>query len=86
MKAKQKKSLSRNAIQFVKLQLSGNVLFWGTIVGSIVLHEIFGLKKIVAVAIASAFFYIVFFLLDKHWVFSTKTGKNKTQDEIVRFT
>ncbi|NCU31238.1 hypothetical protein EOM57_05635, partial [Candidatus Saccharibacteria bacterium] len=33
-----------------------------------------------------AFFYIVFFLLDKHWVFSTKTGKNKTQDEIVRFT
>ncbi|NCU40710.1 hypothetical protein EOL73_03065, partial [Candidatus Saccharibacteria bacterium] len=86
MKAKQKKSLSRNAIQFVKLQLSGNVLFWGTIVGSIVLHEVFGLKKIVAVAIASAFFYIVFFLLDKHWVFSTKTGKNKTQDEIVRFT
>ncbi|NCU30902.1 hypothetical protein EOM57_03795, partial [Candidatus Saccharibacteria bacterium] len=84
MKTKKKKSSS--FWQFVKLQLSGNVLFWGTIVGSIVLHEVFGLKKIVAVAVASAFFYIVFFLLDKHWVFSTKTGKNKTQDEIVRFT
>ena len=67
------------------MQLSGNVLFWGTIVGSIVLHEVLGVGKIWSVAIASAVFHVVFFLLDKHWVFSTKTGKNKTQKEIVRF-
>lgn len=71
--------------QFIRLQLSGNVLFWGTIVGSIVLHEVLGIEKLMSVAIASAGFHVVFFMLDKHWVFSTKTGKDKTTGEVIRF-
>lgn len=82
---KQKTKKRESIWQFIKLQLSGNVLFWGTIFGSITLHEVFGLKKMLSVAVASAAFYVVFFLLDKHWVFSTKTGKRKSQDEIARF-
>ena len=71
--------------EFIRLQLAGNVLFWGTLGGSLLLHEVFGVREIVAVAIASAVFHVVFFMLDKHWVFSTKTGKQKTQSEVVRF-
>lgn len=82
MKQKNKKS---SIWQFVKLQLSGNVLFWGTVIGSIFFHEVVGMSKLVSVALASAIFHVVFFLLDKHWVFSTKTGKDKTRNEIVRF-
>ena len=82
---KQKPKEPSSVWQFVRLQLSGNVLFWGTIVGSIFFHEVLGVAKLVSVAAASAIFHVVFFLLDKHWVFSTKTGKNKTEGEVVRF-
>lgn len=85
MKAKTKKSLLRNAWQFIKLQLAGNILFWGTYVGYFIADNVFHSKSWLALAIPSICAHILFFIVDRNWVFSDKTGKRKTKDEIVRF-
>lgn len=85
MKKKQKKSLIKTAIEFIKLQIAGNILFWGTYVGFFVLHEVFHWHSVVALASASIVAHGLFFIADKEWVFSDKTGKRKTGDEITRF-
>lgn len=85
MKAKTKKSLFQNILQFIKLQLAGNILFWGTYIGYAVADNVFHTKSVLAVAVPSVLAHILFFIVDRNWVFSDKTGKRKTTDEIVRF-
>ena len=85
MKAKTKKSLLRNIVQFIKLQLAGNILFWGTYIGYAVADNVFHTKSILAVAVPSVLAHIVFFIVDRNWVFSEKTGKRKTSGELLRF-
>lgn len=85
MNAKTKRLLLKNAAQFVRLQLAGNVLFWGTFAGSAFFDKVMHWPSLLAVAVASLFANVAFFILDKNWVFSEKTGKKKTSDEIVRF-
>lgn len=71
--------------EFVKLQLAGNVLFWVTYLGSACLLELMHWPSLPALALASIVAHILFFVIDKKWVFSTKTGKKKTSNEIRRF-
>ena len=85
MKKKQKQNLVRRAWEFVKLQLSGNILFWGGLGGTAFFKEFIGLPSVWALALGNIIAYVVFFLVDKHWVFSDKTGKRKASDEIFRF-
>lgn len=85
MKSKTKKSLWKSAAQFIKLQLAGNVLFWGTYLGYAFADNVLHTKSAWALAIPSILAHILFFILDKNWVFSEKTGTQKTTDEIVRF-
>lgn len=75
----------KNLIQFIKLQLAGNILFWGTLIGSFVLLEVFGQTEFVSLVIASVISHALFFIADKEWVFND-TGKNrKSSAEIGRF-
>jgi len=85
MTGKHKKTLVKYAIDFIKLQLSGNILFWGTYLGYFLLHEILHWSDILALATASIIAHIFFFLANKEWVFDDKTGKRKTSGEVVRF-
>jgi putative flippase GtrA len=85
MNKRQKKSLLKLTIEFIKLQLAGNVLFWGTYVGYFVLHTLMGWSELSGLATASIFAHLLFFVADKEWVFDDKTGKRKTPDEIFRF-
>lgn len=85
MKKKQKKSLIKLAIEFVKLQLAGNILFWGTYIGYFLLHELRNWPDVWALATASIFAHFLFFIANKEWVFDDKTGKRKTSSEIKRF-
>ena len=85
MGAKRKKSIWQDVIQFVKLQLAGNILFWGGLLGTALCREVFHLSSVWALAVGSLLAYGVFFLVDENWVFSDKTGKRKTGGEIVRF-
>jgi len=85
MNRTRKKSLLKLAIEFIKLQLAGNILFWGTYAGYFVLHTLFGWAEVSALASASLFAHLLFFIANKEWVFDDKTGKRKTSSELVRF-
>lgn len=85
MNRKRKKSLIKLAFEFIKLQLAGNVLFWVTYVGFFVLHELLHWPDAAALATASGIAHIVFFLINKEWVFSDKTGRRKTSSEVAKF-
>lgn len=80
-----KKNLTRLAIDFVKLQLAGNVLFWGTYIGYLLLNNVYHWDELPALLLASALAHGLFFVVDKEWVFADKTGRRKTKVEAVRF-
>jgi putative flippase GtrA len=73
-----------NLIQFIKLQLAGNILFWGTYIGFFVLHELLDMPEISALALASIVAHVLFFIADSEWVFA-KSGERKSRGEITRF-
>lgn len=85
MNKRRKKSLIKIAIEFIKLQLAGNILFWVTYAGFFVLHELLGWADLSALATASIVAHLCFFIADKEWVFNDKTGQRKTGVEVVRF-
>ena len=85
MNAKTKKSLLRNIWQFIRLQLAGNILFWGTYVGYAIADNVLHTTSWLALAVPSILAHILFFIVDRNWVFSDKTGKRKTTDEVIRF-
>ncbi len=85
MNAKTKKLLWENLIQFVKLQLAGNVLFWGTYFGSAFFDKVVHWPSWQGIAVASLLANAAFFMLDRNWVFSEKTGQQKTSGEVMRF-
>lgn len=75
----------KNIVQFIKLQLAGNVLFWGTYVGYFLLENILQWPDLRALVIASIVAHIAFFVVDKEWVFNSDTGSEKTTGEVMRF-
>lgn len=85
MRQKQKKHYLKLFFEFIKLQLAGNVLFWGTYIGFFVLEKLLHWPQLSALATASIIAHIAFFIVDKEWVFADKTGRRKTGGEIVRF-
>lgn len=85
MRKNQKKKWWRLVLEFVKLQLAGNVLFWGTYLGYALGHEFLHWDSTLSMTIGSLSAHVLFFIIDKNWVFSTKTGKKKTQEEIIKF-
>lgn len=85
MNRTQKKSFWKFAIEFIKLQLAGNILFWVTYVGFFVLHGLLHWQDVPALATASLLAHLLFFIANKQWVFDDKTGKRKTGSEIIRF-
>lgn len=85
MKTKTKKQLKADIWQFIKLQIAGNVLFWGTYIGNAYFDQILHLPSWQSLAIASIIAHVAFFFVDKNWVFSDKTGKRKTSEEFLRF-
>lgn len=75
----------KNLVQFIKLQIAGNILFWGTLIGSFVLHEVLHWNEISALVTASLVSHFLFFLADRSWVFDEKGTQRKTGIELVRF-
>ncbi len=75
----------KNLIEFLKLQLAGNVLFWGTYLGYFVFEQWAGWAHLPALVTASLIAHVLFFIVDKEWVFNTDTGREKTVGEAMRF-
>lgn len=75
----------KNLIQFIKLQLAGNILFWGTYIGFFLLYEFAHWSQTAALAVASIIAHAAFFFVDKKWVFHEHEGRRKTRVELFRF-
>jgi putative flippase GtrA len=77
-----------NLIQFIKLQIAGNILFWGTYIGYPIFHELLEWAELPALATASILAHGLFFVVDSEWVFNEKGRgghERKTVNELVRF-
>ncbi len=75
----------QNLIEFIKLQLAGNILFWGTYLGFPLFHEILKWEEVFALATASIIAHIFFFIANSEWVFDEKGERRKTPGELTRF-
>lgn len=75
----------KNLIEFIKLQLAGNILFWGTYLGYFVLDKWAGWQHLHALVTASLAAHVLFFIVNKEWVFNTDNDQQKTAAEAVRF-
>ncbi len=84
MKTK-KRQLIRLAIQFLKLQLAGNIIFWGTYLGYFVSDYVFGHPELWALALSSLLAHVVFFIVSREWIFDAATGRRKQRQEVIKF-
>ena len=75
----------QNLIEFIKLQLAGNILFWGTYLGFFLLYEMANWTEIAALSVASIIAHALFFIANSEWVFDEKGKRRKTSREITRF-
>lgn len=73
------------AVEFLKLQLAGNIIFWGTYVGYFISDYVFGHPEVWALALASLVAHGLFFVVSREWVFDSATGKRKQRQEVIRF-
>lgn len=85
MKKRQKRKILKLVFEFIKLQLAGNILFYGTLGGSFVFNRLFDWPPILDVAVASILAHIIFFMVNKEWIYNKKTSQKKSRQEIRRF-
>lgn len=89
-KAKRRPSKKQGAyrslgVQFIKLQIAGNIPFWGTYLLFALFDKVFLVDVVLALFTATVIANSVFFYVDDRWVFADTRGKRKTTTEIVKF-
>ncbi len=72
-------------LEFVRLQLAGNILFIGTLAGIFVAEKIFTVHSIIGVIVGSIVAHIIFFIVNRHWVFRSADDDERLVSEVVRF-
>ncbi len=85
MRKKQKKSLIKLIFEYIRYTVAGNVLFWGTYILFFIGNVLMNQSSDVALPIASLLATILYFIVDKEWVFAEKGDRRKTSIEMVRF-
>lgn len=75
----------KNFVEFLKLQLAGNILFWGTYLGFFLLYEVANWTEVLSLAVASVIAHALFFIANSEWVFDEKGERRKTSGELTRF-
>lgn len=84
MKKLEKPSL-KLVIEFIKYNVAGTVFFWSTYIMFFVFNRYVGWPEIQALAVASIIGHVLYFILDKQWVFSSDGSTKKSLGELVRF-
>jgi putative flippase GtrA len=83
-KSKKRKALDLSW-EFVKLQIAGNIPFWGTYIINATLDKGFNTDKFQALLIGTILSNVLFFIVDDRWVFSRTRNKRKTGNEVLKF-
>jgi len=74
--------------EFAKLQLAGNIPFWGTYFGFMLFDKVLHFDEFSGLIIATVLANFLFFIVDDQWVFSEGRDRahgKKTKVEIVKF-
>jgi len=71
--------------EFIKLQLAGNIPFWGTYLLFTGLDKFFYANYFQALLVSTVAANTLFFVIDDRWVFNHSRKKRKTTTEIWRF-
>lgn len=85
MPKKQKSHRLKTFIEFLKVQVAGNVLFWVTYASYFVFDELASIPYPISFIMATITGNIVFFMLDRQWIYNSHNGKRKSSQEIMRF-
>lgn len=73
----------QNVLEFVKLQLAGNILFFGGLIGVALAEEVLHIQPMLGLIGGSIIAHIIFFFVNKNWIFHTSSKGHYR--EIVRF-
>lgn len=84
MPKKQKRSWVTLVLEFIKLQVAGNILTIGTLLGTFVGDKILNQRALPSLIVASILAHILFFIVDRDWVFNEK-GRPRSRAEVWRF-
>lgn len=80
-----RKRLYQLGIEFIKLQLAGNIPFWGTYIINLGLDKGLGIDKFQSLLVATVLANAVFFVVDDRWVFSSSRKKRRASTNAGRF-
>ncbi|USN97023.1 MAG: GtrA family protein [Candidatus Nomurabacteria bacterium] len=84
-RSKKQKALLQLGWEFIKLQIAGNIPFWGTYLIFAALDKLFMANYYQALLVATVASYTLFFVVDDRWVFSSVRKKRRTSTEVFRF-
>ena len=85
MPKKQKSHKIKGLIEFLKVQLAGNVLFWVTYVAYFVFDKGAAIPYPISFIMATITGNIVFFMIDRNWIYNKHNSKRKSSREVFRF-
>lgn len=71
-------------LQFVRLQLAGNILFIGTLLGVAVADTLLSADPFHGLIVGSALAHVLFFYVNKTWIFGEDTS-TRNDGEVLRF-
>lgn len=87
-KTKKKRHFLELLTEFAKLQLAGNIPFWGTYIGYAFFDKVMHFPEFAGLAAAAVLANMVFFVVDDQWVFTSDRGRRarrKTRIEVIKF-
>ena len=85
MSKKKKQGRIKTLIEFLKVQVAGNALFWITYASYFGFDKLAHIPYPVSFVMATITGNIVFFLIDRHWIYNEDSHKRKTSQEVTRF-
>lgn len=82
---KRRKKFYTLGFEFVKLQIAGNIPFWGTYGINFILDKGLGVNSFQSLLVATVLANAVFFVVDDRWVFSSSRKKRRASTDAWRF-
>lgn len=84
-RAARKKKFIELFIEFLKLQLAGNIPFWGTYLLFALFDQVMAVDAFSSLLVATVIANVLFFVVDDRWVFKNSRKHRKTATEVWRF-
>ncbi len=80
-----RQALLQGFLEFIKLQIAGNIPFWGTYFLFALLDKVFYAQTTPALFVSTIAAYTLFFVVNDWWVFNKSRSQRKKTTNIWRF-